>query len=399
MSKFNQSNYRSHNRYRGATLVELMVAMVISLVVLYAVGTVYITTKRTYSVQDVFSQMQESALFGFQFLTQDVSSAGFSGCSPYIKNMLDSTTANAGIYNFLGGVYGWEYKDTGPNKTYTINNPIAVASAGSKSDWQDNNSQPLDDTLAGKVVPGTDILVLKSAKEIPTLHPVADVDPNNVQITFPAKTGRQQGSVFIIADCVEADVFMNNDKPDDTTLSRGTNCGGIKPCNDTSMTWRPFKANDVRVYSTTARAYYIGIGTNNEPALFRINYANGVAAATPEELVDGVENMQILYGVDVNSIPGDADNGPSIPIRYETFDNVSNPAQIVSVRISLLMRSTDELSRTPPNNAPTYILAGVDGTTGTTVTLNNADSRLRKVFTTTISLRNMVVAGRQAYTP
>jgi Tfp pilus assembly protein PilE len=136
MNRHNASMLHTPARDKGATLVELMVAMAISLVVLFAVGTVYITTKRTYSVQDEFSRMQENALFAFQFLTQDVSTAGFTGCSTTINNLLNTT---AGTYDFIGGVYGWEYTGTGPNTTYTINNPIAAAAVGSAGNWADNS--------------------------------------------------------------------------------------------------------------------------------------------------------------------------------------------------------------------------------------------------------------------
>ena len=50
-----------HNKTRGITLIELLIAMVISLVLLLGVGTIYFNSKRTYLVQEEFAHMQESA--------------------------------------------------------------------------------------------------------------------------------------------------------------------------------------------------------------------------------------------------------------------------------------------------------------------------------------------------
>jgi len=408
MSTINPTMPLTHARNRGVTLVELMVAMVISLIVLYAVGTVYLTSKRTYSVQDEFSRMQESALFAFQHLTQDVSTAGFAGCMPKINNLLNTdTAANASAYDYVGGVYGYEYSGTGFNQTYTIAHPVALAGVGNAGNWKDNNTHDLDAALADKVIPGSDVLIIKTAQEIPSLRLSQNVDVNSTKLQFAAATNRTQGSVFVISDCQGADVFMNDDKASDSTLSRDTtnSCGNEKPCNKLkdlsgkTLQWsHPFDKDFTRIYSSTTRGYYIGLSkTTLQPALFRISYANGVGAISADELVDGVENMQILYGVDTLAKPDDPQNqiAPLRPVKYMAFKDVPNTHSIVSVRISLLMRSMDEISRPAPAVIPSFLLGGVTAATATTVTLDNADSRLRKVFTTTISLRNMLVTGRQ----
>ena len=69
-------NYHlDRNKQRGVTLVELMIAMAISLIVLLGVISVYITSKRSYVVQEEFARMQENANFAFQYLTQDIRQA------------------------------------------------------------------------------------------------------------------------------------------------------------------------------------------------------------------------------------------------------------------------------------------------------------------------------------
>ena len=80
--------------------------------------------------------------------------------------------------------------------------------------------------------------------------------------------------------------------------------------------------------------------------------------------------MQVLYGIDT-----DADDYPN---QYVISDNVPDFDDVVSVRIMLLVQSSDLVAETPQ----TY--------TFNNVTTTPADNRIRQVFTTTIALRNKI---------
>jgi len=102
---------------------------------------------------------------------------------------------------------------------------------------------------------------------------------------------------------------------------------------------------------------------------------NGLACTndggtTWQEIVPGVENMQILYGQDTD---GDANANV-----YGQIGSV-NALQIVSVRISLLLRSPTDTSQIKNTNS--YVLNGV------TIPAAN-DSRVRRVVNFTTNLRN-----------
>lgn len=108
-------------------------------------------------------------------------------------------------------------------------------------------------------------------------------------------------------------------------------------------------------------------------------------------LVEGVLNMQVLYGVD-----SDLDR---VADRYVNATNVTNWTQVVSVRIGLLMMnrennvttaalSFDNVTTNPSFelfNQDTDAVAEVFGATNTA-----ADRKLYKVFTTTVTFRNRV---------
>ncbi|MCX7098670.1 MAG: PilW family protein [Methylococcales bacterium] len=88
------------------------------------------------------------------------------------------------------------------------------------------------------------------------------------------------------------------------------------------------------------------------------------------DIVQGIENMQILYGADT-----DGNGTPNYFVPAGTSG--LNMAQVVSVRLSLLVVSLDD-NLTQQPLAYTY--------NGATVT--PADRRIRRVFTTTVAVRN-----------
>jgi type IV pilus assembly protein PilW len=92
-------------------------------------------------------------------------------------------------------------------------------------------------------------------------------------------------------------------------------------------------------------------------------------------LVEGIENMQILYGVDNNS--------DRTPNYYVPADQVNNWSNVVSIRISLLAVTLDD--NLTPQPMP-YTFNGI--TTTTTSTPPVTDHKIRRVFTSTIALRN-----------
>ncbi|RYH35616.1 MAG: prepilin-type N-terminal cleavage/methylation domain-containing protein [Alcaligenaceae bacterium] len=76
-------------RQRGFTLVELMVSLAISLFVLAAVLSIYLSTKSTFNSQDQMAQLQDSERLVLTMLTTTIQSAG------YFVNPLANTAATA----------------------------------------------------------------------------------------------------------------------------------------------------------------------------------------------------------------------------------------------------------------------------------------------------------------
>lgn len=71
----------SRSLQRGVTLIELMVALVLALLIIAAVGYVYLQGSQGFRVQDSQSRMQEDARFIIDTVGRDVRVAGAFGCN------------------------------------------------------------------------------------------------------------------------------------------------------------------------------------------------------------------------------------------------------------------------------------------------------------------------------
>jgi type IV pilus assembly protein PilW len=117
--------------------------------------------------------------------------------------------------------------------------------------------------------------------------------------------------------------------------------------------------------------YYIrASGSGRGPALWRI-----VGNQPPQELVEGVERIEVQYGEDTN--------GDRLVDVYSDADDVTNWARVLSVSLAVLMRSPDAAGELAPSGQTFDML-------GTTVG-PFTDRRPRILFTTTATVRNRAI--------
>lgn len=115
---------------------------------------------------------------------------------------------------------------------------------------------------------------------------------------------------------------------------------------------------------------------SNVLSISNSNSLQCVSGGQTQPIVDNVENMQILYGVNANN------NQWGVADRYLPASDVESAGQwdrVVSVRISLLLRTAENNLADSPQP---YTFNGA------TVTPATTDRYLRRVFTTTVTLRN-----------
>jgi len=325
----------------GFSLVEVMVALVVGILVLLGVVTVYLSGARTSATTEALSRVQESGRFGLYFLSENVRKAGFkSSCQYDVNILLDEGSAS--------------YDE----KLFDLNIPLFG--------W---NDQPGEFAASIPDYTGGDVLIVKTAADDSgvTLDGISDRERND--ITTLAPTNIENGRIVFIGDGQGCDLFQNTAAPADRKLEKQQ--GGGVPGNKNTEWSRDFP-DTVRVLLFESSLLYIGQGVDGRPALKRVEFNTGTATA-PEELVNGIEDMQITYGEDTN-----ADRNAD---RYVTADAVADWKDVVSVRVSLLAASL----ATNVIDQPQALPAPWDGFA------DPGDGRIRRVFSTTIAIRNLLL--------
>ncbi|HTN34687.1 MAG TPA: PilW family protein [Marinobacter sp.] len=347
----------SHQRrsQSGLSLIELMIALVLGVVLTLGVTQVFLGSSKTYRTSDAVAFLQENMRFSLSRISRDVRMAGHSGClvgEPEDHLDKSATFYNAALLDPGQGVIGWEAAGTGLKDTLSISGFSVGTGTVSNGTGDTAPTQ-----ISSKAVAGTDFIVLTGGERSDVI-----LDGNVSGVTDTIKTKNVSGInketilVAVTEDCSGGDRFQNTKEATDHDLKAAGNLTSEY-------------TDDAAVYLFRSRGFYIGIGTNGEPALFRVALTPG-ESSTPVELVSGVENMQILYGV--GGASGSAE-------QYVVASSVTDWASVVSVRVALLMRSEDNVL--DESTANDYNLVGVKVSP-------SADKRARLVATTTIGVRN-----------
>ena len=362
---------------RGLTLIELMVALVLGLLLLAVVGQVYLADKTTFTAQQQQGLMQEGGRFALEFLARDARMAGLAGCSsrrPLELPLPLRSYLSASGYPFdpLQGVQGHEAADSGPGDT--IEPDPTPAASGDASDW--SPALPAGThALADTAVAGSDVLVLSGMDAgVPLVSPFT----SGAQIFVASTSGFAPGDILMVTDCQQAQLFQATGVTAASGNIVGSSAGGYSPGNASPITERgpagPFQEGS-EVAHVRTYAYYVGVGSDGDPALVRERLQGGSSAGmAAEELVGGVESLQVLYGVDGNM--------DFVVDQYVTADAVADWRTVRALQVALLLRTPDEFG--PDLDEASYDLAGT--------TLDPVDDRrVRRVFTSTIALRNRLL--------
>ena len=100
---------------RGVTLIELMIALVISAALVAAIYRTFLTQERTYEVQDDVMDMQQNVRVALNEMTREIRMAGFGNIQSILPVTINGTTYNnvinpdtptPGALTILGGLGG-----------------------------------------------------------------------------------------------------------------------------------------------------------------------------------------------------------------------------------------------------------------------------------------------------
>lgn len=360
-----QELFKSRTRQQGLSLVELMIALAIGAALIGGVIQIFTSNNAAFRTQQSVSRMQENARFAFHFLGKELREAGYSGCSTGAKNtsVLDNTDGDKYDYmfDFDKAVEGYDHDESLPTGEMP-NMSISPNNGGYEGD----------------------VVVIRRSGESQISG--AEDQPNETSANFKTATAHdfEPGQILTVTNCQESYTFQFNSGNSDERVVANTG-GGHTPGNTTKVNEATPKGmgSDFTVSRAMATIFYIAESSGSgEPALYR-----KVNDQPAEELISGVENMQLEYGLDddivfVGSECEIDEEGDGEVDRYETASDISDSGcewnRVIGAKLSLLIRSESDQLR--PDDY-TLAFAGDDSKQFT-------DGRLRHVVNSTISFRN-----------
>jgi type IV pilus assembly protein PilW len=255
---------------QGFSLIELMVSITIGLILIFGATKVYVDSRATYEVNERASRLQETARYALSIIEPDVRMSNYWGL-----------VKGAGV---VSGQASQSATSAGGPDTCGTNFALDLANNVQGR----NNSYALGCAAWGAAVGSADTLTIRRASS-----------------TAATSTA---GTLQICSTRVSANLF-----------SDGSACTAA-PAG---------QVNDLIVDT-----YYVdrnSVQQTGIPALRRWSLVSGPAFQS-DEIISGVEDMQVQFGIDTAGTSG-------VATRYINPGLVPSGQQVVSVRVWLLVRS------------------------------------------------------------
>lgn len=355
------------SRQSGLSLVELMISITLGLFILAGVATIFTNNSRSRQEIERTSRQIENGRYASQLLSDDLQAAGFLG--EFDPTPLDTSSLAA-------------LPDPCATDLPTLRTAMPLHIQG----YDNGAGAP---TCLADVKAGTDIFVIRRASTCvagtANCDPFLNGEPHfQASLCAPATGGYElsftpSGNADYAAQFYALDTVLAN-------LARHkTNCTTLA---------------DIRRYRT--HIYFIAnndVAGDGIPTLKRAELGAGGFTIVP--LVEGIDNLQLEYGVDSNcdGIPNFFTANPTAYTPQTTYCKpfdalpaslVANWRNVVSVKLNLLARNTE--STAGYADTRTYTLGlKADGTANSFGPFN--DGFKRHAYTSTVRLGNP--AGRR----
>ena len=348
----NAPSRHHQRRCAGFSVLEVLVALSMTLILLAAVYGVYLAARQGYGLNRGSAQVQQSGRFALALLDDSLRMAGYTGCGGRqvsINNVL--TSPSAFNYDFGQGIEGFDAVSGG----WSPAEPATLSS------------------LPEPPVAGSDIVTITTS-EGNGQRITADM-PNtaaDLKVTPVSPPKVSDGEILMVSDCASASVFqVTNYTTSNGNIAHNTG-STYSPGNATKDLGSAFHAG-AEVQQIARVSYFVasrsGAADCSAHDCGLYEYENG----QEKELVGGIDDLQIRYGVD--------SDGDKVPNQYFPASGVSTWKNVVSVRVGLLAASRQRaLTNGKVGPRQMTILEQTESVP--------QDRYLRRVFTGFVALRN-----------
>ncbi len=385
---------------KGLSVIEMMIALALSSVVTLGVVQLFVANSEGYSQMQGQSRVQESARFALNFIGRSVRKAGYRGCFSDAEAIHTMMLNDILPYEFdvRTGIQGFEGQGTGWNPTFaSVQMPISRGAIDTNV-WDPNELRVLGAAYDGsgrgiddrEIIHGSDVITFKNMSVVDrrlTAPMVTSTENITIASTVaPDALGFDRDHMAMIHDCEKATVFR---------ITEMTPSGGIttiQHLTDDTDGWGNTTAllaelntfgADSAVSAIETVTYFLAPSAGfNQQGNQTISLWRKSGIEAPIELVEGVENMQIVYGFDTDF--------DGVPNQYIDAPLVTNWTQVETIRVTLIVASVDDVGGTTNVNMP-YACGATLNTAGDTQFCyagETTDGQLRRQFTQTFQLRN-----------
>ena len=348
---------------KGFTLIEIMIALGIGAFLLSGIFQIFISLKYTDRLSSSLSRIQESGRTAMEFMANDIRMTGYKGCAdPVLKENVNIVAKTPPTTDFVDlALRGFD------------------VTANGWATGDDDDLSAIDGGGDNQARLNSDVVVILHASQ--DSENISAHSNSGATITIANNSlGLASGDLAVASDCELMDIFR--------VSSIGSSSGAVtvghgSGQNSSSSLSKIYNSQTARLYRFEGNAYFVGdtgrTNTQGDPlfALFRRDAEGNV-----EEIVEGVEYMQIQYGETLNS-----GNQRLVSASDGSLDMVD----VTSVKMSLLLVSNDPVL----DNDDTFEYQLADQryqpeSSGGNLTYPN-DRRLRRVFSISMNLRNREV--------
>jgi type IV pilus assembly protein PilW len=351
---------RSHYHCRGFSMVELMIALVITLILLAGIGQIFLSSKKSFVIQNNLARIQENGRYAMDVVVSDLRRAGYWGGNADIDTISGTQSINPAATESCSIADPSNWARMLNRSIYGLD-----LTGNEKPSDSGNDYSCLKDAGATAYVRG-DVMLVRYA------HASA---VGSITKPLPCATGST------IAQCYPDEYFLRS------SLFRGRLFKG----SESEEAANTLIAPALRTAELVARAYYIGTvpairsacpDDGDVPSLFRVELSSS-GGLTAEEVAYGADNLQIKYGVD--------SSGDGVINRYYDGDDIDstdapdtkpNWEDVVATRVWLLVRA--ECPETGYTNDNAYTMGNEIYTPADTA----GRGYRRKLYTSTIHMRN-----------
>jgi Tfp pilus assembly protein PilW len=320
---------RTHKSQAGVTLVELMIAMLLSLMLGGAVITVFVNNSHSFKQDDNVLRMQDDARFALRELAMEISMAGNYSELHVPATVIPDATLAIGVDCGPAGEANWMFQAT----QAITNESLSITAIDNATNAQVAASHSC--FAAGEVLEGTDVISIKRVAGAEAAATIA----GNVYL-------RTNGTVGLLYQAP-------------------------MPATPTVVVTPPMDDWEYRPSIFYVRSFANTPG-DGLPTLCRKVLRGVNPDMTTECIATGIENLQVEYGIDTTE-----DGNPNMYLSSPTLADMQN---VVSARIFLLARTSEIDTRY--TNQKTFSVSNAPAYTP-------ADSFHRRMFSTTVSIQNI----------